>query len=72
MPHDRRTFAKNNSHETPVVQFSRSPSTPDPGSRAAKISRKLEQKAHPVLTSGADPGPAGFDWEELISTAEES
>jgi hypothetical protein len=68
MPRRRRTSAQNNSRETRVIQFSRSPSTLAVRARSAKVSQKLEQKARPVLSSGADPGPAGFDWEELKST----
>jgi hypothetical protein len=67
MLRNRLTFVSN-SRETTVVQFRLSPSTPDLGGRAAKVSQKLEQKAYPILSDGADPGPAGFDWEELKST----
>jgi hypothetical protein len=68
MPRRRRTSVQKNSHETRVVQFSRSPSILAARGRAVKVSPKLEQKAHPVVSSGTDPGPAGFDWEELKPT----
>ena len=67
MPRRRRTSVQKNSHETRVVQFSRSPSILAASGRGVKVSQKLEQKTHPVISSGADPGPAGFDWEELKS-----
>jgi hypothetical protein len=69
MPRRHRTVAQKNSPcETTVIQFSRSSSTPAVRAGAAKLSQKLEQKAHQVPSSGADPGPAGFDWDELKST----
>ena len=71
MPRNRLTFVSN-SRETSVVQFSSSDSTPDLGGRAAKVSQKLEQKAYPILSDGVDPGPAGFDWEELKSTDDQN
>ena len=58
-------FSQKNSHETRVVQFSRNPSTLAARGRAVKVSQELE---HPVISRGADPGPAGFDWEELKPT----
>jgi hypothetical protein len=64
MPRRRRTSVQKNSHETRVVQLSRSPSILAARGRAVKVSQKLE----PVISSGADPGPAGFDWEELKPT----
>jgi hypothetical protein len=67
MPRCRRTSVQKNPSETVVVQFSRSP-TLAVRARAANGSQKLEQKARPILSSVADPGPAGFDWEELKST----
>ena len=67
MPRRGRTSIQKNSSETTVVQFSGSPPTLAVRARAGKVSQKLEQKAHPVISSGADPGPAGFDWEELKS-----
>ena len=71
MLRNRLTFVSN-SRETTVVLFSLSRSTPDLGGRAAKVSQKLEQKAYPILSDGADPGPAGFDWEELKSTDDQN
>jgi hypothetical protein len=73
MLRNRLTFVSN-SRETTVVLFSLSRSTPDLGGRAAKVlrKRKLEQKAYPILSDGADPGPAGFDWEELKSTDDQN
>jgi hypothetical protein len=71
MLRNRLTFVSN-SRETTVVLFSLSRSTPDLGGRAAKVLRKLEQKAYPILSDGADPGPAGFDWEELKSTDDQN
>ena len=68
MPRRGRTSIQKNSSETTVVQFSGSPPTLAVRARAGKVSQKLEQKAHPVLSNGADPGPAGFEWEELKST----
>jgi len=69
MPRRRRTSVQKNSHETRIVQFSQSPSILAARGRAVKVSQKLEQTAHPVISSGVDPGPAGFfDWEELKST----
>jgi hypothetical protein len=68
MPRRGRTPVQKNSRETTVIQFSGSPSKLAVKARAAIVSQKSEQKAHPVLSSGADPGPAGFDWEELKST----
>ena len=65
MPRRRRTSVQKNSHETRVAQFSQSPSTLAARGRAVKVSQKLE---HPVISSGADPGPVGFDWEELKPT----
>jgi len=68
MPRGRRTSIQKKSHETRVVQFSRSPSILAARAGAVKLSQKLAQKAHPVLSSRADPGPAGFDWEEFKPT----
>jgi len=65
MPRRRRTSVQKYSQETRVVQFSRS--ILGARGRAVKVSQKLEQKA-PVISSWVDPGPAGFDWEELKST----
>ena len=66
MPQRRRRSVQKNSRDTKVAQFRLSPSTP--AEIAAKVSQKMGQKAHSALSSGADPGPAGFDWEELKST----
>ena len=52
--------------DTKIVQFRLSP--PTPAEIAAKVSQKMGQKTHLVLSSVADPGPAGFHWEELKST----
>ena len=64
MPQRGRPSVQKKSRDTTVVQFR--PSTP--AEIAAKVSQKMGQKAHSALSSGADPGPAGFDWEELKST----
>jgi hypothetical protein len=60
--HDLRTLkapARKQERQTTVVQFNRK-------SRALKVSRKVKGKSRPRLSSGADPGPAGFDWIELF------
>ena len=70
MPSPRRTLHDLTTSKTParkqerqatVVQLNR-PSR----SRALKVSRKVIGKSRPRLLSGADPGPAGFDWIELF------
>jgi hypothetical protein len=66
MPQRRRPSVHENSRDTTVVQFRLSPSTP--AEIAAKASQKMGQKMHSDRSSVGDPGPAGFDWEELKST----
>jgi hypothetical protein len=39
---------------------------PEPFHTRGKV--KVSQKLEPVISSTADPGPAGFDWEELKPT----
>ena len=66
----RRSLAQKNpneTNETRVVQFLRSPVTRAVRARAAQALR-IGRKARPVLSSVFDPGPAGFDWQELEST----
>ena len=66
--HDLRTLkapARKQERQTTVVQFNR-PSSLALKSRAVKVSRKVKGKSRPRLLSGADPGPAGFDWIELF------
>jgi hypothetical protein len=52
--------------ETVVVQFKQRPLSPTLKTLPLKVSRKLDKqsKERPRLSSGADPGPAGFDWAE--------
>jgi hypothetical protein len=67
----RRPLAQKNpneTNETRVVQFLRSPVTRAVRARAAQAPQRIGQKARPVLSSVFDPGPAGFDWQELEST----
>jgi hypothetical protein len=67
----RRSLAQKNpneTNETRVVQFLRSPVTRAVRARAARAPQRIGQKARPVLSSVFDPGPAGFDWQELEST----
>jgi hypothetical protein len=67
MPQRRRPSVQKNSRDTTVVQFRLR--APDVSAGAAKVSQKMGQHARSVLSSiAADPGPAGFDWEELKST----
>jgi hypothetical protein len=74
MPSPRRTLhdlttlkapSRKQERQTTVVQFNR-PSSLALKSRALKVSRKVKGKSRPRLSSGADPGPAGFDWIELF------
>jgi hypothetical protein len=64
----RRPLAQKHPNETRVVQFLRSPVAPAVSAHAATAPQKIAQKGRPVLSSVFDPGPAGFDWQELEST----
>jgi len=65
MPQRRRPSVQKNSRDTTVVQFRLNPTTP--AEIVAKASQKMGQNTHSDLSSVGDPGPAGFDWEELKS-----
>jgi hypothetical protein len=70
MPSPRRTLHDLTTSKAPVRKQERQATVVQLNrplqSRTLKVSRKVKGKSRPRLSSGADPGPAGFDWIELF------
>jgi hypothetical protein len=61
-----KTPVRKHARKTTAVQLKRIPSSLALKARGLKVSRKLERESRQRLSSGADPGPSGFDWIELF------